>query len=208
VSGIIRLTNPIFAGGVTGAPDGEVPHVGMTDGALVRRTLDGDARAFTQLVDRHAAACLRFATRMLGDRADAEDVAQETFLRAYNALESYDDGLPFRTWLFSILINRCRTAMSQRIRRERRIVADSEALERTSLVAGAPQDSIELREELNRAIAALSPEQREAFLLRHIEELSYEEIMAVTGAGQSALKMRVKRACERLRELLTEGVRS
>jgi RNA polymerase sigma-70 factor (ECF subfamily) len=208
VSGIIRLTNPIFAGGVTGAPDGEVPLVGMTDGALVRRTLDGDARAFTELVDRHAAACLRFATRMLGDRADAEDVAQETFLRAYNALESYDDGLPFRTWLFSILINRCRTAMSQRIRRERRIVADSEALERTSLVAGAPQDSIELREELNRAIAALSPEQREAFLLRHIEELSYEEIMAVTGAGQSALKMRVKRACERLRELLTEGVRS
>ena len=208
MSGIIRLTNPIFAGGVTGAPDGEVPLVGMTDGALVRRTLDGDARAFTELVDRHAAACLRFATRMLGDRADAEDVAQETFLRAYNALESYDDGLPFRTWLFSILINRCRTAMSQRIRRERRIVADSEALERTSLVAGAPQDSIELREELNRAIAALSPEQREAFLLRHIEELSYEEIMAVTGAGQSALKMRVKRACERLRELLTEGVRS
>ena len=193
---------------VTGAPDGEVPLVGMTDGALVRRTLDGDARAFTELVDRHAAACLRFATSMLGDRADAEDVAQETFLRAYNALESYDDGLPFRTWLFSILINRCRTAMSQRIRRERRIVADSEALERTSLVAGAPQDSIELREELNRAIAALSPEQREAFLLRHIEELSYEEIMAVTGAGQSALKMRVKRACERLRELLTEGVRS
>ena len=208
MSGIIRLTNPIFAGGVTGAPDGQVPLVGMTDGALVRRTLDGDARAFTELVDRHAAACLRFATRMLGDRADAEDVAQETFLRAYNALESYDDGLPFRTWLFSILINRCRTAMSQRIRRERRIVADSEALERTSLVAGAPQDSIELREELNRAIAALSPEQREAFLLRHIEELSYEEIMAVTGAGQSALKMRVKRACERLRELLTEGVRS
>ena len=198
----------MFAGGVTGAADGEVPLVGMTDGALVRRTLDGDARAFTELVDRHAAACLRFATRMLGDRADAEDVAQETFLRAYNALESYDDGLPFRTWLFSILINRCRTAMSQRIRRERRIVADSEALERTSLVAGAPQDSIELREELNRAIAALSPEQREAFLLRHIEELSYEEIMAVTGAGQSALKMRVKRACERLRELLTEGVRS
>ena len=198
----------MFAGGVTGAPDGEVPLVGMTDGALVRRTLDGDARAFTELVDRHAAACLRFATRMLGDRADAEDVAQETFLRAYNALESYDDGLPFRTWLFSILINRCRTAMSQRIRRERRIVADSEALERTSLVAGAPQDSIELREELNRAIAALSPEQREAFLLRHIEELSYEEIMAVTGAGQSALKMRVKRACERLRELLAEGVRS
>jgi RNA polymerase sigma-70 factor (ECF subfamily) len=177
----------------------------MTDGALVRRTLDGDARAFTELVDRHAAACLRFATRMLGDKSDAEDVAQETFLRAYKALDSYDDQLPFRTWLFSILINRCRTAMSQRMRRDRRVVLDHEALERSAVEPA--QDAVELREELNWAIAALSPEQREAFLLRHIEQLSYEEIMTLTGAGMSALKMRVKRACERLQQLLTEGVR-
>ena len=193
----------LFAGAVTGAADGEVPLVGMTDGALVRRTLDGDARAFTELVDRHAAACLRFATRMLGDRSDAEDVAQETFLRAFKALESYDDRLPFRTWLFSILINRCRTSMTQRMRRERRVVLDNEALERSTVEA--VQDAVELREELAKAIAALSPDQREAFLLRHVEDLSYEEIMSVTGAGMSALKMRVKRACERLQQLLTEG---
>jgi len=205
VSSLARPTTQILAGHVTGASNAEVPVIGMTDGALVRRTRDGDARAFTELVDRHAAACLRFAARMLGDRSEAEDVAQETFLRAFRALESYDERLPFRTWLFSILINRCRTAMAQRMRRERRIVFDSDALERTSLAA--PQDSVELREELNRAIAALSPEQREAFLLRHVEELSYEEIMSVTGAGMSALKMRVKRACERLQQLLTEGVR-
>ena len=142
---------------------------------------------------------------MLGDKSDAEDAAQEAFLRAYKALDSYDDKLPFRTWLFSILINRCRTAMSQRMRRERRVVFDSDALERSSVEPA--QEAVELREELNWAIAALSPEQREAFLLRHIEELSYEEIMAVTGAGMSALKMRVKRACERLQQLLTEGVR-
>jgi RNA polymerase sigma-70 factor (ECF subfamily) len=197
----------ILAGGVTRAPDGEVLLVGMTDGALVKRTLDGDARAFTELVDRHAAACLRFAGRMLGDRSEAEDVAQETFLRAFKALEAYDDRLPFRTWLFSILINRCRTMMSQRMRRERRVVFDNEALERSSVEAA--QSSMELREELNHAIAALSPEQREAFLLRHVEELSYEEIMSVTGAGMSALKMRVKRACERLQQQLTDegGVR-
>ena len=195
----------LLAGAVTGGADGEVPLVGMTDGALVRRTLDGDGKAFTELVDRHAAACLRYATRMLGERSDAEDVTQETFLRAYNALESYDDTLPFRTWLFSILINRCRTALSQRMRRERRVVFDNEAIERSS--AEAAQDAVELREELSRAIATLSPEQREAFLLRHVEELSYEEIMTVTGAGMSALKMRVKRACERLQQLLTEGAR-
>jgi RNA polymerase sigma-70 factor (ECF subfamily) len=197
----------ILSGGVTRAPDGEVPLIGMTDGALVKRTLDGDARAFTELVDRHAAACLRFAGRMLGDRSEAEDVAQETFLRAFKALEAYDDRLPFRTWLFSILINRCRTMMSQRMRRERRVVFDNDALDRSSVEAA--QSSMELREELNHAIAALSPEQREAFLLRHVEELSYEEIMSVTGAGMSALKMRVKRACERLQHLLTDegGVR-
>lgn len=205
MSSLARPTTQILAGHVTGAPNAEVPLIGMTDGALVRRTRDGDARAFTELVDRHAAACLRFAARMLGDRSEAEDVAQETFLRAFKALESYDERLPFRTWLFSILINRCRTAMAQRMRRERRVVFDSDALDRTSLAA--PQDSVELREELNRAIATLSPEQREAFLLRHVEELSYEEIMSVTGAGMSALKMRVKRACERLQQLLTEGVR-
>ena len=197
----------ILSGGVTRTSDGEVPLIGMTDGALVKRTLDGDARAFTELVDRHAAACLRFAGRMLGDRSEAEDVAQETFLRAFKALEAYDDRLPFRTWLFSILINRCRTMMSQRMRRERRVVFDNDALERSSVEAA--QSSMELREELNHAIAALSPEQREAFLLRHVEELSYEEIMSVTGAGMSALKMRVKRACERLQQLLTDegGVR-
>ena len=205
MSSYARPTTQIFNGGVTGAADAEVPVIGMTDGALVRRTLDGDARAFTELVDRHAAACLRFATRMLGDRSEAEDVAQETFLRAFKALGNYDERLPFRTWLFSILINRCRTAMSQRMRRERRVVFDSEALARSSVEAS--QESIELREELNRAIAGLSPEQREAFLLRHIEELSYEEIMSATGVGMSALKMRVKRACERLQQLLTEGVR-
>lgn len=208
MSSFARPTTQIFAGGVTGAADAEVPLIGMTDGALVKSTLDGDARAFTELVDRHAAACLRFATRMLGDRCEAEDVAQETFLRAFKALGSYDERLPFRTWLFSILINRCRTAMSQRMRRERRVVFDSEALERLSVETAveAAQESIELREELNRAIASLSLEQREAFLLRHIEELSYEEIMAATGVGMSALKMRVKRACERLQQMLTEGV--
>ena len=205
MNGFARLTAQVFSAHVTGAADGEVPLIGMTDGALVRRTLDGDARAFTELVDRHAAACLRFATRMLGDKSDAEDVAQETFLRAHKALESYDDQLPFRTWLFSILINRCRTAMSRRMRRDRRVVLDHEALERSSVEPA--QESVELREELNWAIAALSPEQREAFLLRHIEQLSYEEIMNLTGAGMSALKMRVKRACERLQQLLTEGVR-
>jgi len=178
----------------------------MTDGELVRSTLHGDARAFTELVDRHAAACLRYATRMLGERSDAEDVAQESFLRAHRALASYDARLPFRTWLFTILINRCRTAMARRAKRQRRVIADEAALESAMIDDG--RRGADLRGEIEWAVSLLAPEQREAFLLRHVEDLSYEEMATATGAGVSALKMRVKRACERLKILLGEGARS
>jgi len=175
----------------------------MTDAELVRCALDGDARAFTTLVDRHAAACLRFATRMLGERADAEDAAQQAFLRAYKALASYEERTPFRSWLFAILVNRCRTALVQRARRERRIVLDEEQVGSVRVEHDAV--SHELREEIEWALRSLRAEQREAFLLRHVEQLSYEEMAVVTGAGVSALKMRVKRACERLQVLLRDG---
>ena len=174
----------------------------MTDALLVRRTLEGDARAFTLLVDRHLQPCLRFATRMLGSRHDAEDATQEALLRAYRALASYESATPFRTWLFAILVNRCRTALLQRGRYLRRVVADDEVLARaTSNDTGA---TTELRIEIDRAVAMLDPDQREAFLLKYVEQLSYEEIASATGVGVSALKMRVKRACERLQSLLNE----
>src|ERR687891_406019 len=83
----------------------------MTDASLVRAVLDGNASAFTTLVDRHSRICLRYATRMLGNREDAEDVTQEAFLRAYGALSRYDETIAFRTWLMTILVNRCRTTL-------------------------------------------------------------------------------------------------
>jgi RNA polymerase sigma-70 factor (ECF subfamily) len=175
---------------------------GMTDGLLVRGALEGDDRAFTALVDRHAPACLRFATRMLGERADAEDAAQETFLRAFKALRTYDDGTPFRTWLFAILVNRCRTTLLRRSRRERRIVYDEESVKGATV--GDSAGSLESREEISWALSTLPLEQREAFLLKHVEQLSYDEMSVVTGAGASALRMRVKRACDRLQVLLTD----
>jgi RNA polymerase sigma-70 factor, ECF subfamily len=153
-------------------------------------------------VDRHAPACLRFATRMLGNREDAEDATQEALVRAYRGLGGYDPQQRFRTWLFAILVNRCRTALLRRRRRERRIVLDDEALAHAE-VAPALGGS-ELGEVIARAVARLERGQREAFLLKHVEDLSYDEMAAVTGLGVSALKMRVKRACDRLQELLAE----
>lgn len=174
----------------------------MTDALLVRRVLEGDARAFTTLVDRHLQPCLRFAARMLGSRHDAEDATQEALLRAYRALATYDPGSSFRTWLFAILVNRCRTALLQRSRYVRRVVTDGDAMQSATVADGAI--SAELRIEIARALAQLDPEQREAFLLKHVEQLDYEEMSAVTGVKISALKMRVKRACERLQHLLGE----
>jgi RNA polymerase sigma-70 factor (ECF subfamily) len=176
----------------------------MTDAMCVRAVLDGDSGAFAILVDRHGPACLRFATRMLGSREDAEDVTQETLVRAHRALARFDHGMSFRTWIMSILINRCRTAMLHRSRRTARVVLDAEAVERAHVEG--PAGDAELRDAIGRAVARLDPAQREAFLLKHVETLSYEEMAAMTGVGVSALKMRVQRACERLQAMLREDL--
>ena len=173
-----------------------------TDAALVRSTLDGDATAFAELVDRHSRACLRYATRMLGSREDAEEATQEALLRAHRALARYDGRTAFRTWLMSILINRCRTALLQRRRRTARVVLDEAAVERAH--ADNAGSNADLRFTIERALSELEAGQREAFLLKHVELLSYEEMAAVTGVGISALKMRVQRACDRLQQLLVE----
>jgi RNA polymerase sigma-70 factor (ECF subfamily) len=172
------------------------------DAVLVRLTIDGDATAFVELVDRHSPTCLRYALRMLGSREDAEEVTQEALLRAHRALARYDGQTAFRTWLMSILINRCRTALLTRRRRTARIVLDDDAVQRASVSDATAQ--IALRHAIDRAVSHLDPAHREAFLLKHVEQLSYDEMAAMTGVGISALKMRVQRACERLQHLLAE----
>jgi len=173
----------------------------MTDAMLVRAVLAGDPAAFGMLVDRHAPACLRFASRMLGSREDAEDVTQEAFVRAHRALGRYDEQMRFRTWVMSNLANRCRTALLHRHRRTSRVVIDGAAVERA---VGRDEGDADLRDTIERALAQLDPAQREAFVLKHVEMLSYDEMSAITGAGVSALKMRVRRACDRLQVLLRE----
>ncbi len=174
----------------------------MTDATLVLAALDGDRAAFATLVDRHAPPCLRFATRMLGNIHDAEEVTQDTMMRVHRWLSRYDTTQSFRTWVMSIHVNRCRTALLQRGRRTRRIVLDEPVV----LLASVPSTSAntDLRDAIERALAQIEPMQREAFLLRHVEQLTYDEMASATTAGVSALKMRVQRACERLQVILAE----
>jgi len=168
----------------------------MTDAELVVRVLAGDAGAFTDLVARYHAACLRYAAHVLGDRMEAEDVVQETLLRAYRSLGRYQERQQFRPWLFRILINRCRSAASRRAARRLRT---AEPLDPDAVTTRDRSETLELRTGLTRAIAVLDEPHREAFLLKLGEGLEYEEIARITGASISALKMRVKRARDLVR---------
>ena len=174
----------------------------MTDEELVRRTLAGDPDAYARLVDRHYDRCARYAYRMLGTREDAEDAVQETFLRAYRALARYERRDVFERWLTTILVNQCRTLGARRTRLARRFVHDETAMAHAEAPRQAAMGDVALDDAIQRALAGLEPLLREAFLLKHVEDMSYEQMEQVTGAGRSALKMRVKRACAALRAAL------
>lgn len=168
------------------------------DAADVQRVLAGDVDAYAALVDRYYDRCARFAVRMLGNRDDAEDALQATFIRAYRGLGRYQDRDKFSAWLYRILVNQCRSLAARRSHRERVFVREEALLantaDRSAVWSGEDEEFVQ------RVVSELDPLLREAFLLKHIEELSYEEMSALTGVGVSALKMRVKRACDRLRE--------
>lgn len=174
---------------------------GTGDAECVRRVLAGDSAAFAGLVTRYRDRLGRYAVRMLGNRADAEDALQETFVRAYRSLGRCTDPERFGAWAFGILVNRCRTIGAQRARRDRVHVADEGALLRAA-TSDDPAGRQALREAITAALAQVTPLLREAFLLKFVEELSYEEMAEVTGASVPALKMRVLRARTVLQRLL------
>lgn len=172
-----------------------------TRSLLVHAAKSGDVRAFATLVETYYARCLRFALHMLANRDDAEEAVQDTFIRVHRALPKYEEREAFEPWLFRILANRCRTA-GGRARRHADVMEYGDVPERPS--TDGADEAFAWREAIQGALAALPRDQREAFLMRHVEDLSYEDMSVATGARVSALKMRVKRACDALRGLLAE----
>lgn len=177
----------------------------MDDAEIIDRVLDGHREAYKGLVDRYYGACARFAYRMLGNRQDAEDALQETFLRAYRALGKYRESDQFRGWLFRILVNQCRTAARQRRRHTIGIFMSDPDSNREGGRVDPLDREVEARDLIGKLLEGLEPKLREAFLLKHGEGLEYSEIADVTGVSVSALKMRVKRACEAMRPYLEDS---
>jgi RNA polymerase sigma-70 factor, ECF subfamily len=166
--------------------------------ALVQRCLAGDQTAMLALVGRYQNQVFGLCYRMLGQRQDAEDMAQETFVRALRSLRQWDAQREFLPWLLAIAGNRCRTCLAQRMRRPGS----------TPLVEHLPDRRTDgkparhLAEEVQRALTRLRKEYRLAFMLFHQEELSYAEIGAALKCPLGTVKTWVHRARRELVETL------
>ncbi|HJQ21822.1 MAG TPA: RNA polymerase sigma factor [Gemmatimonadaceae bacterium] len=169
-----------------------------SDADLIADVLGGNIDAYGMLVRRYQDSYARFTVRMLGTRADADEALQSAFVRGFRSLSSCKDPSRFASWLFQIVISECRLLVARRARRERRFTTAEMETHPRRRSTDTPGGELE---ESQRALDQLDPEQREAFVLKHVEDLSYDEMAAITGANVSALRMRVKRAYDRLREL-------
>jgi RNA polymerase sigma-70 factor (ECF subfamily) len=181
----------------------------QTDAAAVALARGGDSEAFRALVERHSRAVYRLAHRMTGNPSDAEDVVQETFLRAYRQLSRFESRANFGTWLHRIAVN-CSIDLI-RSRPHREAAHDASDLEQFGAAeaadAGRPSPerlalSTEVQERINGAMRALSQMERAAFMLRHFEGQSIEEISRALGLKPNATKHSIFRAVRKMRGAL------
>jgi RNA polymerase sigma-70 factor, ECF subfamily len=178
------------------------------DRALLERVRRGDTEGAAELFERYASALLRFTGRLLSDRALAEEVTQEVFVKVIARAHQYDGRAEVASWLFAIAANACR----DRRRRDRRaLVVPIDALpEPAARGEGVERTLIERekRDAVRQALAALSEEQREALVLARYHGLPYAEIARILGISVGAVKTRIFRAVETLKARFSEGARS
>ena len=174
-----------------------------TDAEVVRAVLAGDVERYAVLVRRYRDRYARYAARMLGSLDVAEDAVQDALVRAFDRLADCRDPDKFAGWLFLILRNRCYAERRRRQREGRPLEPDDEGVAAADRPDGA-YEQVERIQALERALERLTPEQREVFVMKHVEGLAYEEIGQLTGATVASLKMRMHRAYDRLRVLMKE----
>ena len=184
----------------------------LTDSAIVTKARLGDADAFRALVERHGRPLFRLAFRMTGNQHDAEDVVQESFLRAWRQLGKFDERASFGTWLYRIATNCSLDVMRSRKRRSKQEAgpeAEHSEMEDPvlSLPSGDPTPerlamSGQVRECVAEAMNELSASERTAFVLRHFEGMRIEDVSRVLGCQPGAAKHSVFRAVQKLRRTL------
>lgn len=172
----------------------------LSDGEVVRRVLGGEVELYGVLVERYRQRFGRYATGLLRDVDAAQDALQEAFIRAFDSLEGLREPDGFGGWFYRILTNQCHNMRSRRRPQTDVTRVRIEAPDRTE----ARVEQGDMANAIDDALGELTEEQREAFLLKHVQGMSYEQMAEMLGAGEDALKMRVYRARDRLREILKE----
>ena len=184
-----------------------------TDSVAIARVMAGDGNAYRALVDRYSRGLFRLAFRMTGNEQDAEDVVQETFLRAYRQIHRYESRASFSTWLYRIAAN-CSLDLVRARKRHGEVAIDegrssedihAVALEAMPAAEPGPErllESGEIQRTISAALEGLSRQERVAFVLRHFEGQSIDEIGAALGLSGTAAKHSVFRAVRKLRRAL------
>jgi RNA polymerase sigma-70 factor (ECF subfamily) len=181
----------------------------MDDAAAVARVRSGEKETFRLLVERHSQTIFRLAFRMMENEQDAEEVVQETFLRAYRGLDGFQSRANFGTWIYRIALNRCYDLLAQR--KSRPVMQSQEDPEAPDPIEQVPTTnpnperralSQEIDVQVRSAMEHLTAGERIAFVLRHLEGRSIEEIARVLNVREGLAKNRVHRAVKKLRQEL------
>jgi RNA polymerase sigma-70 factor (ECF subfamily) len=191
----------------------------VSDLSLVRRVQRGDKGAFDALVLKYQHKLVKLVTRYVRNPAEAEDIAQEAFIKAYRALPQFRGDSAFYTWLYRIAINTAKNAVVSRDRSPVDYDFDRDSIDESYDMQGRLKDSEtpeglvltdEIRQTVNAAIEQLPEDLRTAIVLRELEGLSYEEIAAQMGCPVGTVRSRIFRAREaidhRLREVFEGGL--
>jgi RNA polymerase sigma-70 factor, ECF subfamily len=178
---------------------------------VIRQVLSGDRDAYRVLMERYFAQVHRVAWRITGDESDAEEVAQETFLRAYNKLPSFRMDAAFSTWITRIAMNTALNQVERRLRdltRNAQRIDDDPSLQIVSHTTSPEQDLLEHESQSLRitAMNSLTPMERTAFVMRHMEELPVAEIATALRVHPNTAKQAVFRAVAKLRRALNSSI--
>jgi RNA polymerase sigma-70 factor, ECF subfamily len=174
----------------------------VTEASLIARAQGGDVAAFEQLSGAYADRLFMLLLRLLGDRGEAEDAAQEVMLRAWQGIGRFQGRSSYFTWLYRIAVNEANRALGKRSRRPTGVPIGERELQLPTSPADDPlrqAEASELRVALGRAIAELPPPLRIAIVLRDVEGLSTQEAAEIAGIGQAAFKSRLHQARLRVR---------
>ena len=186
------------------------------DAAAVALVRAGDRNAFRPIVDRYSEMLFRLAYRITGNEADAEEVVQETFLRAYRKLDSFDGRSSVSTWLFRIATNCSLDLLDRRKRQLQFFATDPDADEsapeaRVRSEQPSPERlayNTEIQANIHAALESLTGVERTAFMLRHVEGRSIEEIAAALNVRSGAARQSLFRAVAKIRKFLAPAMRA